>query len=345
MGSRFYSPAHGNFLNRDTTPAGNPYAYAGDNPVTVTDLTGHSPDRDSSGTGQITQAEVDQAKARAADARAKADRAKTAATQARNTEARDLAALNAAADYARQMNTKAGQAYQAYTEAWQQAENAWWIEQNDLYAYGFSSVAALQAKVAGLQNALEATYQQLYRDENPYQLQNCDYPINGPPVCQSGPPSQANPYQEERILFDQATIGSLNGALNLYRPELTQAQNDAAAVQKARSKANSLLKAYQDAANAASRADQALSLARTAYNQAVATANILTQEAAQAQQAANNAESEYQKLKQEYDKQQKEKTKPKKHPGSKPGGFLEMDDAAFGSLAAEMNLCVPWWTD
>jgi hypothetical protein len=72
---------------------------------------------------------------------------------------------------------------------------------------------------------------------------------------------------------------------------------------------------YQDAANVASRADQALSIAQAAYNQAVATANRLAQEAAQAEQAAKNAENEYQKLKHEYDKQQAEKNKPKKHPG------------------------------
>lgn len=313
MGSRFYSPARGNFLNYDTTPAGNPYAYAGDNPVTVTDITGHSPDQDSSSAGHITQADLDRARSAAADAEQKAASLEKQAAQARNTEARDLSALNAAASYARQMNTKAGQAQQAYTEAEVQAQEAFWKVQDDLTTDGFSSIAALQAKVNALQDQLQADEQKLYDYENPVQLVNCVYPAGGPHVCEHGPPS--NSTAQAAVLFVlQASVEADEMFLGTYQAELTQAQNDNAASQKATSKAHSLWVKYQDAVSAASRADQAASLAQDAYNQAVATASRLTQQAGQAEQAAQNAENEYQKLKDEYDKQQA-KGKPKKHPG------------------------------
>jgi RHS repeat-associated protein len=316
MGSRFYSPAHGNFLNHDTAPAGNPYAYADDNPVTVTDLTGHSPDQDSSGSSNITQAQVDQAKARAADAEHKAASLQKQAAQARTTQARDLAALNAAAAYARQMNTKAGQAHQAYTEAQQQAEQAYSIVAGDLYTDGFTSIAALQAKVNSLSASLQYWEQKLATDSGEVQTDNCVYPASGPHVCETGgPPSQITDNLNWKAILDYAAVQTISLELNNYESELSQAQNDFAAFQKAESKARSLWKAYQDAANAASRADQALSIAQAAYNQAVATANRFTQEAVQAEQAANRAENEYQKLKHEYDRQQAEKNKPKKHPG------------------------------
>jgi hypothetical protein len=38
--ARYYDPASGRFLGRDPVPGGNPYAYAGNNPVNFTDPTG-----------------------------------------------------------------------------------------------------------------------------------------------------------------------------------------------------------------------------------------------------------------------------------------------------------------
>jgi hypothetical protein len=50
MGARWYDPAAGQFTTRDTTrvnpdpdsAAANPFAYAGDDPLTATDPTGHA---------------------------------------------------------------------------------------------------------------------------------------------------------------------------------------------------------------------------------------------------------------------------------------------------------------
>ena len=65
MGARWYAPANGQFTSRDTThvspdpdPAGaNPYAYAADNPLTMSDPTGHMYATDTGGGGCGTPAQ------------------------------------------------------------------------------------------------------------------------------------------------------------------------------------------------------------------------------------------------------------------------------------------------
>src|SRR5260370_2548669 len=62
MGARFYRPPAGGFINQDTDtgeeggPAvtDNLHAYAHDNPVTLTDVSGHSPSRTSGSSGGIS---------------------------------------------------------------------------------------------------------------------------------------------------------------------------------------------------------------------------------------------------------------------------------------------------
>ena len=114
MGSRFYSSSAHGFLNADTSPgATSPAAtglhgYVGDNPVTLTDPTGHSPVPGNGGvSGGVTKAEVDAAASRAARAEQAAIRLKTAATQASQTATRAAAAARSAAAQARAANARA----------------------------------------------------------------------------------------------------------------------------------------------------------------------------------------------------------------------------------------------
>lgn len=311
MGSRFYSPARGSFFNHDTSPAGNAYAYAGDNPVTATDLTGHSPDGDSSGHGQITQAQVDQAKAVADDAENKAASLEEQAAQARATEAQALSTLNAAASYARQMNTQAGQASQANTEAQEKATEA--LLALDAYVTANGNLQALENKLASTKDELQQAQNQLSRDEgaNPIQVADCVRPINSS-TCLGN-------LQTPTITIDELNILGLEYWVQVYQTEINQEKSLLSTYRARKSKADSLWNAWQKAEGAATAADNALSLAQGAYARAVAAVNQLTGEAQAATAAAAQAASRYESLEDEYDKQQQENGKPGKHPGPGPG--------------------------
>jgi len=117
MGSRLYKPSAGGFLNQDTDaggqagPAvgGNLHAYADDNPVSVTDPTGHSPSAGDPGTGSgtVTQAEVDAAAARAEHASQTAQRAEAAAQSAGAAASRAQHVASSALEKARELNDAA----------------------------------------------------------------------------------------------------------------------------------------------------------------------------------------------------------------------------------------------
>jgi RHS repeat-associated protein len=118
MGSRFYRPGTGGFVNKDTytgaqggaaAVSDNSYAYADDNPMTVTDPSGHSPS-DGSGGGDITAGDVAAAAARAAEAHAKAAAAEAAAGAAKATAIAASAAAAGAAALARMLNSAAQKA-------------------------------------------------------------------------------------------------------------------------------------------------------------------------------------------------------------------------------------------
>jgi RHS repeat-associated protein len=125
MGARFYRPQTGGFVSKDTytgaeggaaAVSDNLYAYGDDNPVTVTDPSGHAPSG-GIGSGSITWSEVGAAFARAAGARANAWKAQAEAAAARATASflaglahdaqRTAAELNSAAEAA---NVKAARA-------------------------------------------------------------------------------------------------------------------------------------------------------------------------------------------------------------------------------------------
>jgi RHS repeat-associated protein len=112
MGARFYSPEAGGFGNQDTAPgaasaaAPGLHGYAGDNPMTLTDLSGHSPSG-SGGAGTVTKADVDAAAARAAQAEQRAAQLKSEAARAAATAGRAARFASSAAAAARRANVRA----------------------------------------------------------------------------------------------------------------------------------------------------------------------------------------------------------------------------------------------
>src|SRR5487761_1844642 len=80
MGARMYQPAAGRLINQDTFTGGEGgaavsddlHAYADDNPVTLTDVSGHAPSSKSGSGGGISMGQVAAAGEHAAAAQAKA---------------------------------------------------------------------------------------------------------------------------------------------------------------------------------------------------------------------------------------------------------------------------------
>ena len=154
MGSRFYQPGTGGFTSKDTytgaeggksAVSDNLFAYGDDNPVTVTDPTGHAPSG-SFRAGGISAADVASVAARAAEARTEAAGASAAAASARlaassaataahgaettanalNDAAQKATVLAAAAVVLAAQATAAAGAMQKEAESWQQkADDAW----------------------------------------------------------------------------------------------------------------------------------------------------------------------------------------------------------------------------
>jgi RHS repeat-associated protein len=161
MGSRFYKPAAGGFINQDTytggqggpAVAGNLHAYAGDNPMSVTDPSGHSPSASKGSGGGVTAGQIAAAAARAAEAHAKAAAAAIAAAVTASAAVSASVAAHGAAALARLLNSaaaraavlaaraaqlaaaafKAAQAELQVAQSWQdKADAAWQAAWNDL---------------------------------------------------------------------------------------------------------------------------------------------------------------------------------------------------------------------
>jgi RHS repeat-associated protein len=186
MGSRFYQPGTGSFTSVDTytgaqggkaAVSDDLYAYGDDNPVTVTDPTGHAPSTGSGG-GDITAGQVAAAAARAAQARAASLSAYAAAAGAKVAASAASAAAAGAEALARTLNSaaqkaaalasrleqmaaaefRAAAAELKVAESWQaQADAAWKQVQNDLSEAvtwevwkipGYLSAAAKETAVA-----------------------------------------------------------------------------------------------------------------------------------------------------------------------------------------------------
>ncbi len=136
MGSRFYGPAQGGFGNQDTfTTGGNGsavsddlHAYADDNPLSVTDLSGHSPSGKASA-ATITQSEVQAAAAKAAQAKQVASRdeaqarsAESAATHAESTASAAVAKANRLNNEAKHLFAEASQAQELANHDFQRVQ-------------------------------------------------------------------------------------------------------------------------------------------------------------------------------------------------------------------------------
>ena len=140
MGSRFYQPGTGSFTGVDTytgaqggkdAASDNLYAYGDDNPVTVTDPTGHAPSS-GSGYGDITAGQVASAAARAAEARAAAAAAAGAAGAAKVAAAAASFAAEGAEALARTLNAAAQKAAALASQLAQMAAVAFSAADNQL---------------------------------------------------------------------------------------------------------------------------------------------------------------------------------------------------------------------
>jgi RHS repeat-associated protein len=160
MGARFYQPGTGGFTSKDTytgaeggaaAVSDNSYAYADDNPMTVTDPSGHAPSG-SSGAGDITASEVGAAAARAAEAHAAAGAAEAAAAGARATAIAAAVFASGAAALARMLNSAAAKAAALAAKTAQ------------LAAAAFSDAAAMMKQAESWQDKANAAWSQAAAD-------------------------------------------------------------------------------------------------------------------------------------------------------------------------------------
>ena len=154
MGSRMYRPGTGGFIDRDTEPAssaGNPFAYVNDNPMSLTDVSGHSPSASGGSGGGISAGQVAAAGARAAALHAKAAALAAGAVAAKaaagaatlaahgakaladtlNNAASKLAALAAKATQLAAEAFQKAQAMLKAAESWQDKANSEWKTAKD----------------------------------------------------------------------------------------------------------------------------------------------------------------------------------------------------------------------
>jgi RHS repeat-associated protein len=115
MGARFYRPVVGGFIDQDTytgdeggtAVTDNQYAYADDNPATLTDPTGHAAGSSGGGGATVTYGDVTAAHSRAVADAQKAAQLNHEAAQALQAEAKAEKAAQSAATLAKNLNAQA----------------------------------------------------------------------------------------------------------------------------------------------------------------------------------------------------------------------------------------------
>jgi RHS repeat-associated protein len=160
MGARFYRPQTGGFSNQDTANSGaggpavtdNLHAYADDNPMTLTDLSGHAPASGDGGDDTVTAGQVQAAAARAAAAKRKAANAAATARSAWVAAGAASRAASADAAEARRLNTEAASLLRQYNSVSQQADAAFAAARQ-----AASAAAGDRAQAQALQSQLYTT--------------------------------------------------------------------------------------------------------------------------------------------------------------------------------------------
>jgi RHS repeat-associated protein len=314
MGARFYSPASGGFQNSDTSPvadgsavSGNDYAYADDNPMSVTDPTGHSPSDGSSG-GDVTKADVDAAAARASQDAQIASQAESAAENAEATATRAASTAAAAHRLAQQLNSDANRI--------------------------LAQANAMSKKATGLYNQAQAELAVANMWLNRANaLRNFINALGGPWWCL---PCKA--IQKGVALLDGPLI---NEDMARYQSAENAYENDLAESQQAQQAAETLYQNYALMhAQAVAAGDKADADSRLAAQDAD-TARYLAQVAANDEQMASEAEAYYQHLEKAYAAEQhKAKSTKKNNNNNKKKKDTKPKSQGCGSILSCVSNCV-----
>jgi RHS repeat-associated protein len=332
MGSRFYrAPEVEGFINQDTDPdetaeavTENLYAYADDNPMSVTDLSGHSPSSSASGSGTITQADVDAAYAQAVEAQQAATAAETAAKNAEITAQSAAVTASDAVQYARLCDSNVAQLANELSTAEQQATQAYAQVQADLRAE-----AAVRTQISQVQADLQHEENlEGYEAQQLYDFTQLSGPMDA--ACSATLATtiaeiEGNLNQLESNINSLSTkLGGLYGTLAGDEGDYNNDESDYQALE---GKIGNLSRAYALAKQADAQAWSTANTDKTYAAQAENDARNLARAAAVAEQAADQAWTKYEKTKTAYQAQQSKNnakkkhtdhSKPKKRP--KPGG-------------------------
>ena len=221
------------------------------------------------------------------------------------------------------MNNKATQALNAWTTAQTAANNA---------SIAFYSYVQPYEGRSGLQNLVNSDQEAVNQDQcildeaegtvaSCLVATGCVHAV-GSPGCGGSGTGTGGSQQANAIIKAYAALVAAETALSTAQGELTHAQGLWSTYQNALKEEESLWKKWQDAQAAGTAAGNALSLAQATYDQAVTIANGLIAAARKAATEASDAKGRYQKLKEEYDKQQAAKKKPKQNPpAARTAGF------------------------
>ena len=369
MGSRFYKPSTGGFINADTAPptGGNLHSYAGDNPVTVTDPTGHDPSGSGSDSGSttVTKAQLDQARSQAKAARQQATRAENAATQARTvaTAARNTA--SAQAQYARDLNQQASELHRRAELASQAAKDAQGAAKNAYSTYQQAQLAATAAKVAvGLPPSAPSLGSFISGSSmttggggssatvalGPCAGAHLGFANACAPVVsvKAGQASTSSGAESAAEASYQSKLAAYNARVAAAKAAQGTADNDKKEAVEAKKHADSLKKTadglwsqYQSMHSEAVAAQQQADYDQQVASQDQETANSLAITAAEAEQNALQAEGNYEQLLQEYNREHHKGHNPNPNPNP-PGPNPNPNPDPVVSPGVPGGSCPPW---
>jgi RHS repeat-associated protein len=328
MGSRLYRPSTGGFINADTAPAGNPYAYAGDNPMSLTDLSGNSPSGGGTGNGTVTQADVNAAAAQVKEAQQKAAQAQAAAAQAREAASHAQNTASAARDLARELNDAASQARSAAEAATTAAQQA---HDRALWALARAEAATALANSARPKEQLTLDPSLSIKGSGGGGTTTLSVTapvctIGG--TCSTGVTLRVTLSTGSTSSASQAQVSQVQAQLDHYQADEQAARaawsayhQAEAAAEAAQDHAQHMWHLYEEAEGKAQNAQNQANQDTTVAAEMEAEAQRLTQDAANAEAAVTAAENQYQRLKAEYDQEQREEHQKKnQQPAKKQPG-------------------------